>query len=110
MPYAPSTFRIHPAFEEDLKSIQQHNPDHAERILRKVKDWEDKLQWGRVPQDHLTYLSGSGSYNFYREYVGKSGYRVIYEISNDTMTVIAALPKGDNTYDLGEFQRRMGRL
>ena len=64
---------------------------------------------GRVPQNHLTYLTGSGAYNFYRERVGNSGYRVIYEISNDTMTVVAALPKGDDTYDLNEFQRRMGR-
>lgn len=110
MPREPSTLRIHPAFQDDLASIKQHNPDHAERILRKVGDWEEKIKWGRVPQDHLTYVTGSGSRNFYREYVGKSGYRIIYEISNDTMTVLAALPKGDNTYDLDEFHRRMDRL
>ena len=40
-----------------------------------------------------------GSYNFYRDYVEKSGYRVIYEISGDTMTVVAVLPKDDDTYD-----------
>lgn len=80
MPQAPSEVRIHPSFEDDLASIKRHNPDHAERILRKVADWEEKIEWGRVPQDHLTYVTGSGSWNFYREYVGKSGYRIIYEI------------------------------
>ena len=109
MPRAPSTLRILPEARNDLADIQQHNPDHAARILQKIDDWQDKIQWERVPQNHLTYLTGSGAYNFYRERVGNSGYRVIYEISNDVMTVVAILPKGDNTYDLGELQRRMDR-
>lgn len=107
MPQAPSTLRLHPAARDDLADIKQHNPDHAERILRKIDDWQDKIQWGRVPQDHLTYLSGSGAYNFYREWVGRSGYRVIYEISGDEMTVVAILPKGEETYDLSELERRI---
>jgi len=81
MPRAPSTLRFHPSVRDDLGNIKQHNPDHAKRILRKIDDWEEKIGWGRVPQDHLTYLTGSGSFNFYRERVGNSGYRVIYEIS-----------------------------
>jgi len=109
MPRAPSTLRFLPEARDDLNDIQQHNPDHARRILKKVNDWQDKIQWGRIPQDHLTYLTGSGAYNFYRERVGNSGYRVIYEISNDVMTVVAVLPKGNDTYDLGELQRRMDR-
>lgn len=110
MPRAPSQFRIHPAVRDDLLQIQGHNPDHADRIRAKIEDWEDKIGWGRVPQDHLTYLTGSGSHNFYREWVGRSGYRVIYEISNDVMTVLAILPKGDDTYDLAELRRRMDQL
>lgn len=110
MPRAPSTLRFLPEARDDLGDIKQHNPDHATRILRKVNDWQEKIQWGRIPQDHLTYLTGSGAYNFYRERVGNSGYRVIYEISDDMMTVVAVLPKGDDTYDLGEFQRRMNRI
>lgn len=110
MPRAPSTLRFHPDVENDLDSIKQHNPDHATRILQKINDWRDKIDWGRVPQDHLSYLTGSGAFNFYRERVGNSGYRVIYEISNDVMTVVAVLPKGDDTYDLGELRRRMDRL
>lgn len=110
MPHAPSTLRFHPSVEDDLQSIKRHNPDHAERIFRKIADWEEKIEWGRVPQDHLTYLTDSGHYNFYRERIGNSGYRVVYEISDDVMTVLAVLPKGDDTYDLEEFRRRMERV
>lgn len=109
MPRAPSKLRILPDVSDDLASIRRHNPDHAERILRKIADWREKIDWGRVPQDHLTYLRGSKSYNFYRERVGNSGYRVIYEISGDAMTVVGVLPKGDDTYDVEEFRRRLDR-
>lgn len=108
MPKAPSTLDFLDVAEEDLATIGRHNRDHAERILKKILQWKDHIQWGWVPQEHLTYLSGSGSaYNFYRERVGNAGYRVIYEISEDEMTVVAILPKGDQTYDLDEFQQRM---
>ncbi|WP_135851531.1 type II toxin-antitoxin system RelE family toxin [Halorussus salinus] len=109
MPRAPSTLRFLPEARDDLSIIQEHNPDHAKRILQKIDDWKEKIEWGRVPQDHLTYLTGPGVHNFYRERIGNSGYRVIYEISNDEMTVVGILPKSDDTYDLDEFQRRMGR-
>ena len=110
MPRAPSTLRILPEAQDDLQAIKQHNPDHAERILRKIHEWESHIEWERVPQERLTYLTGSpASYSFYRERVGNSGYRVIYEISSDVMNAVAILPKGDDTYDLGEFERRMER-
>jgi len=110
VPEAPDTLRILPAvIEDDLASIQAHNPDHAERILQKITDWEDKIQWGRVPQEHLTYLAGSSEYNFYRERVGNSGYRVVYEISDGVMTAVAVFPKDDNAYDVDEFARRTDR-
>jgi mRNA interferase RelE/StbE len=107
VPQTPSTLVFLADARDDLESIQNHNPDHAERILRKIHDWSEKIQWGRIPQEHLTYLSGSGKYNFYRERVGKSGYRVVYEITDDIMTVVAILPKGDDTYDLDEFHNRL---
>ncbi|MGQ3330420.1 type II toxin-antitoxin system RelE family toxin [Halorubrum sp. FL23] len=108
MPRAPDKLRILDiVIAEDLASIQAHNPDHAERILNKIHDWEDKIQWGRVPQEHLTYLTGSGQYNFYRERVGNSGYRVVYEISDGTMTAVAVFPKDDNAYNLDDFRGRM---
>jgi mRNA interferase RelE/StbE len=109
VPRAPSELRILPDARADLASVEEHNPGHAERILRKINDWQEKIQWGRVPQEHLTYLRGSEKYNFYRERVGNSGYRVIYEIDADTMTVVAILPKGNDTYDLDEFRRRVDR-
>lgn len=108
MPRAPSTLRILPVvLEDDLAQIHDHNPDHAKRVLEKIRDWEEKIQWGRVPQDHLRYLRGSNSYNFYRERVGNSGYRIVYEISNDRMTVVAVFPKADNADDLDEYRRRI---
>lgn len=110
MPQPPSNFRIHPAVFEDLEAIKQHNPDHAERCFDRIEDWERKIQWGRVPQNHLKYLTGSGNYNFYREWVGQSQYRVVYEISNDIMTVLSVLPKGDDTYDINDFKQRINQL
>ena len=109
MPRVPTSLRILPEARDDLESIAGHNPDHAKRILGKIRDWEEHISWGRVPQDHLTYLTGSGSYNFYRERVGNAGYRIVYEISGDEMTVVAILPKSEETYDLEDFRRRVGR-
>jgi mRNA interferase RelE/StbE len=108
VPRAPSQLDILQSARDDLASIKTHNPDHAERVLHKIADWQDKIGWGRVPQEHLTYLTGADTYNFYRERVGNSGYRIVYEISGDVMSVVAVVPKGDDTYDLDELRRRMG--
>lgn len=107
MPQDPTELTFLTSARDDLATIQQHNPDHAARILNKINDWSEKIQWGRVPQQHLMYLTGSERYNFYRERVGNAGYRVIYEISGDEMTVVGIVPKGEGTYDLAEFRRRM---
>ena len=109
MPRAPTTLRFLQSAQDDLATIKQHNPDHATRILEKINDWSEKVEWGRVPQQHLTYLTGSNRYSFYRERVGNAGYRIIYEISDDEMTVVGIVPKGKDTYDLAEFRRRMDR-
>jgi mRNA interferase RelE/StbE len=107
MPRAPSSLEFLPEAQQDLEQIADHNPDHAQRVLDKIADWEEKIDWGRVPQEHLTYLTDSPpEYNFYRERVGNSGYRVIYEISGDVMTVVTVLPKSDDTYDLSALARR----
>lgn len=107
MPRAPSSLEFLPEAQQDIAQIADHNPDHAQRVLDKIADWEEKIDWGRVPQQHLVYLTDSPpAYNFYRERVGNSGYRVIYEISADAMTVVAVLPKSDDTYDLSALARR----
>jgi mRNA interferase RelE/StbE len=107
MPHAPSTLEFLPEAQQDLEHIAEHNPAHAQRILGKIADWEENIEWGRVPQEHLIYLTDSPpEYNFYRERVGNSGYRIIYEISGDVMTVVAVLPKSDDTYDLAALSRR----
>ena len=69
MPNAPSSLEFLSEAQADLEGIDEHNPDHAERV-------------------------------------GNSGYRVIYEISEDVMTVVAVLPKSDDTYDLSALARR----
>lgn len=110
MPRAPTELRIlSVVVQDDLQLIRQHNPDHAERIVERIEDWRDNIQWGRVPQEHLRYLSGSDTHNYYRERVGNSGYRIVYEISDDRMTAVAVFPKDDNAYDIDEYDRRMGR-
>lgn len=76
--------------------------------MKKIKDWERKISWGRVPQEDLKHLTTGGAFNFYREWVGRDSYRVIYEISNGEMTVVAVLKKDDDTYDnLDSLQGRM---
>jgi len=57
----------------------------------------------------LTYLSGSTSYNFYRQRIGNSRYRVVYEISDDLMTAVAVFPKDDDAYDLDDYRSRLDR-
>lgn len=109
MPCPPSNLRILPDVRDDIANIQQHNPDHAEDILQKIADWSEHIHWGRAPQEILTYLIGLDTYDFYRECVGSAGHRVIYEISNDVMTTVSVLPKGDDMYDLSNLQRRMNR-
>lgn len=108
MPEPPSELRFLPEARDDLAAVRQQSPEDAERILSKIRDWTEKIKWGRVPQTHLTYLTGAGEHNFYRERVGNSGYRVIYEISGEMMTVVAVRPKGQNTYDVDSFGDRVG--
>jgi len=107
---APSKLRILPSAQQDIADIKQQDPDSAQRLLNAIKDWERQIGWGRVPQTQLTYLTGSKQYNFYREQVGRSGHRVVYEISDDLMTAVAAFEKDDNAYDLDEYRRRMDRV
>lgn len=110
MPVAPDEFDFIPQAESDLADIQQRNSDDATRILKKIQQWEEWLQFGRVPQEHLTHLTDSpAEFNFYRQWVGNSGYRVIYEISDGTMTVVAILPKDDHTYDIDALVERLRR-
>lgn len=105
---APSTLAFLLEARDDLRAIADHNSDHAERVLSKIRDWEDKIEWGRVPQEHLTYLTDSPqAYNVYRERVGNSGYRVVYDISGDETTVVAVLPESEGTYDLKSLSRRL---
>ena len=100
---------IQPA-EDDLDDIRKQNPGDEKRILKKIDEWRNFIQWGRSPRKKLTYLTGSPKqYNFYRQWVGRDKYRVIYEISGTTMTVVAVLPKDDHTYDETDFERRMDR-
>lgn len=110
VPVAPSKLDFLDDAEMDLGEIQSRNPDDAERIVKKIKQWREWIQFGRVPQEHLTYLTDSPpEYNFYRQYVGKSDYRVIYEISRDEMTVVAILPKDKDTYDMDTIIDRVKR-
>jgi len=107
VPRSPSELRFLPSAQDDLEDIQASNSDAAQRCFDRIQDWERKINWGRVPQGHLTYLTGSGEHNFYRERVGNSAYRVVYEISGDTMTVVAIFPKDDHAYDVDDYNRRM---
>jgi len=107
VPQSPSTLRILPAAQDDIADIQASNADAAQRCLDRIQDWERKIKWGRIPQDHLTYLTGSGEYNFYRERVGNSAYRVVYEIAGNTMTAVAVFPKDDHAYDVDDYNQRM---
>ena len=45
MPHAPSELTVLQSARDDLATIQQHNPDHAERILEKINDWTENIQW-----------------------------------------------------------------
>lgn len=42
MPRAPQTLEFLPEAHDDIQAIAAHNPDHAERVLSKIHDWEEK--------------------------------------------------------------------
>ena len=102
MPVPPDTFEFLESAKSDLFSIADSDPEAGDRIRNKIEELrEQAIVWDRVPQEHLTYLTDSPpGYNFYRQKIGTSGYRVIYEIDGDTMTVVAILPRTDRTYQL----------
>ena len=64
MPRAPDRLELLPAARDDLAAIRDHNEDHYDRIIGAIEDWKRQINWGRIPQDQLTYLTGSGPYNF----------------------------------------------
>ena len=108
MPHPPDQFSFLTAAKQDLLDVADHDPEDAKRIRSKIAELKEQtLQWGRVPQEHLEYLTDSPTgYRFYRQKIGTRGYRVIYEISGDAMVVVAVLPRTDRTYDMDRLTRR----
>lgn len=83
--------------QEDLSNLQPHE---AERVLKKIAEWENHIQWDRDPAEHLRYISNTPpEYNFYRQQVGNDKFRIIYLISEDKMFVVAVLKRHEHTYD-----------
>lgn len=110
MPVAPSEFSWLPDAIDDLKDIYTVNFNAGERIEGTIDDWSRKIQWGRIPQKKLKAVSGSPSeYNLYRHWIGRTGYRVIYEISDDEMVVVCIVPKDNHSYDISKFVDRIDR-
>ncbi|AQL42294.1 hypothetical protein BV210_06005 [Halorientalis sp. IM1011] len=106
----PDEFRTLPSVKDDLFSIAESDREAGDRIRDKIEQWEQWLEFGRVPQKHLTYLTDSpGGYNFYRQKVGNSGHRIIYEISDGIMTIVAIVPRTDRTYQIEKYVDRMDR-
>jgi mRNA interferase RelE/StbE len=104
----PDEFRTLPSAKDDLFSIAESDRETGDRIKSKIDQWNQWLEFGRVPQEHLTYLTDSpGEYNFYRQKVGNSGHRIIYEISDGVMTIVAIVPRTDRTYQMEQYVDRM---
>lgn len=109
MTVAPDEFNFLEDAEADLLDIADSDPDAGRRIRSKIEELrEQTTQWGRVPQEHLTYLQDAPpEHNLYRQKVGSSEFRVIYEISRSEMLVVAVLPRTDRTYQLDQFAERV---
>jgi mRNA interferase RelE/StbE len=108
VPVAPSELRWLPDAIDDLKNIYRKNFSDGERIEETIDDWARKIQWGRVPQTKLKAVSGAPSgYNLYRQWIGRTGYRVVYEISDDEMVVVCIVPKDDHSYEVPVFIKRV---
>ena len=106
-PNTPSELKYLDDAIEDINSL---GPDEGSRVFNKIDDWGEKIKWGRSPRRKLTYLDGSPpEYNFYRQWVGRNKFRVIYEISGDRMLVVAVIRKDDHAYDMRDYVRRMKR-
>jgi mRNA interferase RelE/StbE len=109
VPAAPKEFNFLTAAKRDLFDIADGDAQAGQRIREKIEELQRQtIQWGRVPQDHLQYLTDSPSeYNFYRQKIGNSGFRVVYHIDSGEMIVVAVLPRTDRTYQLDTFVNRV---
>lgn len=109
MPVPPEEYNFLHAAKEDLFTIADSDPEAGERIRSKIAELrEQTIKWGRVPQEQLTYITDSPpEYNFYRQKIGTSGFRVIYEIDASEMLVVAVLPRTDRTYQLDQLVDRV---
>lgn len=108
MPVAPDTFSFLSAAKDDLLDIADNDSEAGERIRNKIEELrEQTITWGRVPQEHLTYLTDAPpEHNFYRQKIGTSGHRVIYRIDANEMLVVAVLPRTDRTYQMEQLVAR----
>lgn len=111
MPVPPDDFVFLTAAKDDLFDIAESDPEAGERIRTKIEELRDQtIQWGRVPQEQLEYLSDTPpEYNFYRQKIGTSGFRVIYQIDANEMLVVAILPRTDRTYQLDQLTGRVDK-
>lgn len=109
MPVPPEEFVFLSAAKGDLFDIAEGAPEAGSRIRDKIEELRDQtIKWGRVPQKELTYLTDAPpGYNLYRQKIGNSGFRVIYQIDADEMVVVAVLPRTDRTYQLDQLTDRV---
>lgn len=109
MPVPPNEYTFLTAAKDDLFTIADSDPEAGQRIRSKIEELQQQtIQWGRVPQEHLTFLTDSPpGYKFYRQKIGTSGFRVIYHIDADEMVVVAVLPRTDRTYQIDQLTDRV---
>jgi len=109
VPVPPDEFTFLEDAKGDLFEIAESDPEAGTRIRNKIEELrEQTIQWGRVPQKELTYLTDTPpEHNFYRQKIGTSGFRVIYEIDAAEMLVVAVLPRTDRTYQLDQLTDRV---
>ncbi|MFD1643685.1 type II toxin-antitoxin system RelE/ParE family toxin [Halohasta litorea] len=96
---------------QDLAGFQAHEVD---RIKSKIQDINTACVLGsRDPRFHHDYTKlagGSDKYTFYRKWVGRDKFRLIFEVSGERMVLVAVLKKDDHAYNPSEYSQRMSEF
>ena len=109
MPIGISDFNI---LKQEVDSDIKNNFDESkhQHLKSAIPDIKEKvITFGRQPRLHNEYtkIEKMRGYAIYRKWVGSSLARFFFAIKGEEMTLIAVLPKDDDTYKFADYHNRV---
>lgn len=97
--------------EQPVRADLKAEPYEVTRIKRKIEDVRTACVLGsRDPRLHHEYTKIAGSaerYTFYRKWVGRDKFRLVFEVSGKRMVLVAVIEKDDQAYSISKYVSRM---